>query len=171
MKRPLNTEYAEFYGTYVSLVPETDVLSALESQMDEVVGLLDGINEEKSLFRYAAGKWSIREVVGHLIDGERVFAYRAFRIGRGDATPLESFDENFYVANSRFDEIPLSLLVREFVACRAANLFALRSFDDGAWDSVGTASGHPVTARAVAFIMVGHVRHHLGIVRERYLRQ
>lgn len=169
MNRPSTDEYAEFYETYVSLVPETDINSVLANQIGEIKKLFGTIDEEASLFRYADGKWSIREVLGHLIDGERIFAYRAARIGRGDATPIEGFDQDLYIENSRFDETPLGDLLDELIHCRESNILMFRQFDERAWSFRGNASGCVVTARALAFMMAGHIRHHVAIVEQRYL--
>lgn len=169
MNRPSKDEYAAFYETYVSLVPENDILAVLTAQIGEWQLLFASVSEEESLHRYAEGKWSIREVVGHLVDGERIFAYRAARIGRGDETPIEGFEQDFYVEHSRFHETALADLVKELIHCREANLLMLRQFDERAWGNRGTASGNPVTARAIAFIMAGHIRHHVAVLKQRYL--
>jgi hypothetical protein len=166
--RPADNEYAPFYAGYVSLVPEEDVLLALERQVDEVRALCSAVPKDRERLRYAAGKWSVREVIGHLVDGERVFGYRAFCISRGEQGALPSFDENAYVGASRYDAVSLAEIARELVAVRETNLLALRRLDGDAWTRVGTASGKPVSVRALAYVMVGHVRHHLAILRERY---
>ncbi len=166
--RPADTEFAPFYGRYVSLVPELDVLSVLERQVDEIAAVMARVPADRERHRYAEGKWSIREVLGHLVDAERVFGYRAFCIGRGEKAALPSFDENAYVADSSYDQVALRDLTHELATVRDANLIALRRLDASAWQRAGTASGKPVTTRALAFIMAGHLRHHLGILRERY---
>jgi len=168
MSRPAETEYAPFYSGYVSLVPESDVLAVLEEQRDVFRRLAVAVSAGRERHRYAEGKWSIREVAGHLVDAERVFGYRAFAFSRGAKAPLPSFDENEYVAESGYDEVPLAELVDELVAVRDANLEVLRRLADAQWARVGTASGKPVSVRALAFIMAGHPRHHLAILRERY---
>ena len=168
MNRPAETEYAPFYAGYVSLVPESDVLAVLEEQKDAFRRLAVGVPKDRERHRYAEGKWSIREVVGHLVDAERVFGYRAFAFSRGEKAALPSFDENEYVAASGYDEVPLAELVRELVAVRDANLAVLRRLSDAEWTRVGTASGKLVSVRALGFIMAGHPRHHLAILRERY---
>jgi len=168
MKNPADTEYAPFYGTYVSLVPETDVVAALEGQPAQLRELASGITAERERFRYAPGKWSVREVIGHVTDAERVFGYRAFCIGRGERQALPGFDQDDYVATAGSDTRPLRDLIAEFAVVREANLLALRQLKDSDWDLTGNASGHPVTVRALAFIMAGHVRHHLRILQERY---
>jgi len=169
MNRPEKNEYAAFYETYVSLVEETDIIYALHKQSSELQNLLIGVSEEKENFRYAEGKWSVRELLGHLIDGERVFSYRALRISRDDKTPLASFEENSYIANSNFSRVKLADLIEEFSLLRASNVLFFKNLSDEAWFRSGTASEATVSVRALAYIMVGHVRHHANILRERYL--
>lgn len=168
-QRPENNEYAEFYANYVSLVEEADVVSALQKQPDELKNLLAALPEEKANFRYAEGKWSVKELLGHIIDGERVFSYRALRISRGDKTPLAGFEENSYVAGGNFSNSNLADLLEEFSLLRAANVLLFKNLTDAAWLRTGTASDAIVSVRALAFIMVGHVRHHANILRDRYL--
>lgn len=166
--RPADSEYAPFYAGYVSLVPEEDVLPALERQVDEVRALCSAVPKDRERLRYAAGKWSVREVIGHLIDGERVFGHRAFCISRGEQAPLPPFDEGAYVRESGYEAVALDDLVRELVAVRGANLAALRRLSAGAWARRGTVSGKTASVRALAYVMVGHVRHHAAVLRERY---
>jgi len=167
--RPASTEYAPFYGGYVSAVPEGDLLSLLEHQGDETLKLLGGINEAKSQHRYAPGKWTIREVVGHMIDAERVFTYRALTFARGDAGPLPSFDENAWATASNAGSRTLRDLAQEFGALRASTLAQLRGFSADEFARSGVASKNPITVRALAYIVAGHERHHVKILRERYL--
>ena len=166
--RPADTEYAPFYARYVSLVQDDDALAALEGQLEELRALSASIPKERETYRYAPDKWSVRQVVGHLTDGERVFGYRAFCISRGEQAPLAAFDENAYVASSGYDSVPLGELVDELVTVRRGNLAALRRLAAGDWARLGTASGKPVSVRALAYVMVGHPRHHIGVLRERY---
>lgn len=166
--RPEASEYAPFYETYVSRVPEEDVLPVLAAQVVEIRGLAAAVPPERETYRYADGKWSVREVLGHLTDGERLFGYRALAIGRGDETPLPGFDQDVYMVHAAFDAVPLADLAEDFAAAREANLRMLGRFDDDAWRRVGTANATPVSARALAWIMAGHVRHHLAILEERY---
>jgi hypothetical protein len=166
--RPAETEYAPSYAGYVSLVPEEDPLAALSAQPEELRRLAAAVPPERESDRYAEGKWSVREVFGHLTDAERVFGYRALCISRGDRTPLPGFDENSYVARSGFDRVRLTDLVEDFATLRSANLAFLRRLDVEAWRQAGTANDSPVSVRALAFIMAGHVRHHVGVLRSRY---
>jgi hypothetical protein len=166
--RPAADEYAPFYAGYVSLVPEGDPLAVLKAQPGELLRLAGSVSPERERYRYAPGKWSVREVVGHLADAERVFGYRAFCISRGEQAPLPGYDEKAYMVGSGFDERPLSEHVQELALLREANLRVLRRLDAGGWCRRGTANASPVTVRALAFIMAGHVRHHLSVLRERY---
>ena len=169
MRRPENTEYAEYYRGYVSTIPETDVVSVLDSQTAELRNSLGDLPEEKGTFSYADGKWTIKELLGHITDAERVFAYRLHRFSHGDTTPLSSFDQDIYVTNGRANGRTFDDLLGEFEAQRRSNVALIRSLDEADWDRVGVASDNPVSVRALAFIMAGHVRHHLNILRERYL--
>jgi hypothetical protein len=168
MQRPGPDEYAPFYAGYVSLVPESDALAVLEAQPSELRALAAAQPAARESHRYAPGKWSVREVFGHLTDGERVFGYRAFCISRGDQASLPGFDEQSYIAGSDYDRVPLAELAADFEALRQSNLRVLRRLDPAAWARSGTANGTPVTVRALAFVMAGHVRHHLGVLRDRY---
>jgi DinB superfamily len=169
MNRPEKNEYAEFYAGYVALVEETDIIAALQNQPNDLQSLFVGISEEKADYRYAVGKWSIRELLGHVVDGERVFSYRALRISRGDETPLAGFEENFYVANSNFSNIELADTLEEFSLLRQSNVLLFKNLTDEMWGKTGTASDATISVCALAYIMVGHIRHHANILRERYL--
>ncbi|CAN5579332.1 DinB family protein [soil metagenome] len=169
MDRPKTAEYAPFYAGYVSQVPENDILDVLSRQPHEIGELLDSVAEERGLYAYAEGKWTINELIAHINDTERVFGYRAFRIAHGDATPLPSFDQDFFVANGRANERAIADLVGEFRAIREANLLVLARLNDHEWMRMGMASDAAVSVRAVAYIMAGHFRHHLAILRHRYL--
>jgi len=169
MTHPLETEYAPYYQSYVNQVSETDILPVLRSQMDDLDALLERVAPEKETYRYADGKWSIREIVGHLIDGERVFGYRAFCIARGEKQNLPGFDQNDYMLTAPYHNIELDDLLSELRLIRLGNIAMFRTLDEESWSRVGTANENQVTVRAIAFIMAGHVRHHMGVLRERYL--
>ena len=171
MQRPEKTEYAPYYETYVSLVDETDVVATLLSQLDEMQNLLGEISEEKAAHAYAEGKWTIKELVGHLNDGEKIFAYRALRIARADKTPMEGFEQDGYIENANFNDCSLSDLAEEFSLLRRANILFFKNLTDEMWTRTGTASGAAVSVRALAYIMVGHVRHHNNILKTRYFQQ
>jgi DinB superfamily len=168
MERPREREYAPFYAAYVALVPETDILGVLERQADEIRQLAASVRAEREIHRYAEGKWSVREVLGHIVDGERVFGHRAFCISRGETAALPSFDESQYAAAARCQAIPLSELSEELALVRRSNLAVLRRLEPREWERVGTASGKPVSVRALAWVMAGHPRHHVNILHERY---
>lgn len=169
MQRPEKNEYYHYYETYVSLVNETDIVAVFEDQLSELNELFGGISEEKSRFAYAEGKWTIKELVGHLIDGERMFGYRALRISRGDETPIEGFEQNLYTENAPFNDYKFSDLAREFELVRKSSVSFFKHLKETDWTRMGTASGNPVSVRALAYIMIGHVRHHINIMRDRYL--
>lgn len=170
MNRPTQTEYAPYYESYISQVSENDILPVLRSQMDELDVLLARVEPKQETFRYAEGKWSIRELLGHLIDGERVFGYRAFCIARGEQQNLPGFDQDDYMATAPYDRIDLEDLLSELRLIRLGNLAMLRTLDEASWARVGTANQNQVSVRALAFIIAGHVRHHMNVLRERYLR-
>jgi hypothetical protein len=166
--RPAASEFASYYQGYVSQVPDGNLLAGLEQQGRDTVKLLRGIDEKKAQHRYAEGKWSIREVVGHLIDTERVFMYRALTFARGDQTSLPPFDENAWASTSNAGGRALPELIAEFEAIRAATLTMFRGFGDAEFARKGVANNNPFTVRAVAYIVAGHERHHVKILRERY---
>jgi hypothetical protein len=167
--RPEKNEYSTVYKNSIEKVPDGNLIEILERQMDEVLPFLGSLNEEQAGYRYAPGKWSIKEVVGHMTDSERVFSYRALRFARYDGTELPGYDENEYVDRANFDVQSLGALIEEFRAVRMASLTLFRSFDDPSWLRKGTASGYEFSVRALAYQMAGHVVHHVGIIKERYL--
>jgi len=169
MNRPAESEYAPDFQSYIDQVSESDILPVLRSQMDELDVLLERVEPHQETFRYAPGKWSIREIVGHLIDGERVFGYRAFCVARGEKQNLPGFDQDDYMLTAPYDRIELEDLVSELRLIRLGNIAMFRTLDEESWSRVGTANENQVTVRAIAFIMAGHVRHHMSVLRERYL--
>jgi hypothetical protein len=168
MSRPLESDYAPYYRGYVAHVSEEEILPVLRSQLDALDVLLNRVTLERETYRYAEGKWSIRELVGHLIDGERVFGYRSFCIARGESRSLPGFDQNEYMLSAPYDQIDLEDLLSEFRLVRLSNIAMLRNLDEASWLRIGTANDAQVSVRALAFIMAGHVRHHMGVLRERY---
>jgi hypothetical protein len=170
MIRPDRTEAAEYYFRYIDRVgDDVDVVRALEDQLPETLALLRGISDERSLHRYGPDKWSIREVVNHLSDTERLFGFRALWFGRGFDSPLPSFEQEIAKAAARADERPWQAHIEEFAAVRESTIHFFRNLPDDAWNRRGVASGNPFSVRALAYLAVGHVIHHVSILRERYL--
>lgn len=166
--RPGPGEYGDFYAGYISALPPGDVLEILELQIDQLRSLASTVTADQETFRYAPGKWSLREVVGHLIDAERVFSYRALCFSRGDDTPLPGFDENFYVEHANFDSRTIQSLIEELTLLRSANLLLFRGLTPEDLARLGVANSYPVSVRALAFILAGHLEHHFRVLRERY---
>lgn len=166
--RPAADEFPYHYAGYVDRVPEPDPVDAMARQIEETAALLARVSDADALKRYAPGKWSVKEVVGHIADAERIFSYRALRFARADVTPLASFDENAFIPAGGFDRRPLADLAAELQDVRRASLALFRGFDDAAWGRSGTASGKPISVRALAYIIAGHERHHVAILKERY---
>jgi len=166
--RPGADEFDYHYASYVDRVKESDPVDAMARQIEETAALLSRVSDADALKRYAPGKWSVKEVVGHMADAERIFSYRALRFARADVTPLASFDENAFVPAGGFDRRPIAELVAELQDVRRASLALFRGFDAAAWGRSGTASGKPVSVRAISYIIPGHERHHVAILRERY---
>jgi hypothetical protein len=166
--RPRENEAATYYFTYIDRVPGDDVVGVMEAQL-EVMALFHGISEEASLRRYAAGKWSIREVLSHINDTERVFLFRAFWFARGFDTPLPSFDQDIAIGSAHADDVPWATHVEEFRTIRLASLSFFRNLPTEAWARAGVASGYPFTVRALAYVLAGHAAHHVAILKERYL--
>jgi uncharacterized damage-inducible protein DinB len=167
--KPDRTEAAEYYFTYIDQVGEGDIGGVLADQLPATLTLLRTISDEQSLHRYAPDKWSIRQVVSHVSDAERLFAFRAFWFARGFDSPLPSFDQNVAVAGANADERSWASHVDEFRAVRGATLAFFQNLPPDAWARRGVASGNPFTVRALAYMVAGHVAHHMKIVRERYL--
>jgi uncharacterized damage-inducible protein DinB len=166
--RPEPGEYVPYYDRYISLVSGNDILGALDSQRRQTLILLSGHDDSDSNFRYAPGKWSAKEVLGHVCDTERVFAYRALRISRGDRTPIEGFEQDDYVRNGPFASRPLAELIEDYIAVRRATLTLFRNLDEVAWTRRGTANNNEVSVRAIAYTIAGHELHHRRILEEKY---
>jgi hypothetical protein len=166
--RPQAGEYAPYYDRYISLIQGDDVLNTLDQQRREMMLLISCRDDEEGDFRYAPEKWSAKEVIGHVCDTERIFAYRALRISRADATPLEGFEQDDYVRNGPFAQRPLADLVEDFIAVRRATLSLLRNLDEAAWSRRGIANKNEVSVRALAYIIAGHELHHRRILEEKY---
>lgn len=167
MQRPDATEYAAFYGKYIGLVPEGDVLAAMAAQLDETLAFWRAIPEAQGDVCHPPYTWTVKQVIGHLTDGERIFGYRALRFARGDETPLPGFEENDYANPANIAHLKLADLVSEFESVRRSTLALFRNLPAEAWARGGLANNSRVTVRALAYIVVGHVRHHGGILRKR----
>jgi len=166
--RPQAGEYAPYYEHYISLVEGDDILTTLDRQRRDTLLLLSGREDEDGDFRYAPDKWSAKEVLGHVCDSERVFAYRALRISRADATPLEGFEQDDYVRNGPFAGAPLAEIIEDYIAVRRATITLLRNLEEAAWMRRGIANKNEVSVRGLAYIIAGHELHHRRILEEKY---
>ena len=169
MTRPQPTEAAEYYSRYIDLITSDDIVPVFENQMGEMLQFLSGISEEQRLHTYAPGKWTIREVLNHVHDGERVFTGRAFWFARGFTDALPSFEQDIAVQAAQANDTSWADLVEEFKIVRLGTISFFKSMPEEAWDRTGIASDNPVSVRALAYIIAGHVAHHIGVLREKYL--
>ncbi|HEV7838878.1 MAG TPA: DinB family protein [Gemmatimonadaceae bacterium] len=167
--KPGADEFLDYYARYISLVPNGDVVSTLAAQMKETQAVLRGMPASKATYRYAPGKWSLNEMLGHMIDAERIFSVRALRFARNDPTPLPGFEQDDYVRGASFDAYALRDLAAELESVRVSTIFFYKHLEEDAWLRRGTASGATVTVRALAYITAGHELHHRQILRERYV--
>jgi len=168
--RPQTGEYASYFERYISLVPGNDILAAFEEQSRQMLLLLSGRTDADGDFRYAPDKWTLKEVLGHMNDTERIMGYRALRIARGDATPMEGFEQDDYVRNGSWGQRPLTDAIEDYVAIRRATVSLFRNLDEPAWTRRGVANKNEVTVRALAYTIAGHELHHRKILEEKYLR-
>jgi hypothetical protein len=166
--RPEAGEYAPYYDRYISLIDSPDILGTLDSQRRQMMLLLTGRSDAEANFRYAPDKWSAKEVLGHICDTERVFAYRALRISRADQTPIEGFEQDDYVRNGPFNHRPIAELIEDYIAVRRATITLLRNLDEAAWQRRGIANKNEVSVRALAYIAAGHELHHRLILENKY---
>ncbi len=167
---PAPNEYEEFYSDYIQRAKQrADLLAAFAEQIDEIRTALGGLTDKQALFRDAPKEWSIKEVMGHLNDVERIFSYRLWRISRNDPTPLPGFEQNDYVREAGFDNFSLETLLDEFEHLRRANIIAIRNIPEAYINRRGTASGFPVSVRALVYMLVGHVDHHMASLHKKYL--
>lgn len=169
MTRPQTTEAASYYFRYIDLITSDDIVPAMEKQTGEMLQFLSGISEEQSLHSYEPGKWTIREVLNHVNDGERIFTGRAHWFARGFTDALPSFDQDIAVQHSHANDTSWAELVEEFKNVRLGTMSFFKNLPDEAWERTGVASDNPVSVRALAFIIAGHVAHHINVLRERYL--
>lgn len=166
--KPAAHEYPAYFDQYITKVEEGDVIGILQVQRDEVAARLASISNEQSLQRYAEDKWSVKELVGHLTDAERIFGTRALCIARGETQPLPGFDEDSYVELARFDQRPFNSILSEWVTVRESNIKLFETLDYDSISRFGVANGRPITPRAIMWIVAGHTAHHLEMLRERY---
>lgn len=166
--RPDATEYPQWYAGYVARVPDGDIVTVLRQGGEELASALGAIPESRGEHRYAEGKWTVRTLLGHMIDAERIFAYRALRLARGDATPLPGFEENDYARTAGSDARTVADIVSEMLVVRESTVRLFASFPDDAWMRGGTVNDGRVSVRALAYIAAGHAKHHLGVLRDRY---
>lgn len=169
LQRPSSEEYSPYLAGYISQVPEGDYATFLRSQLDVVVTLVSQISDEQGVSRYAPGKWSLKEVLGHMTDTERIMSYRMLRIARGDTTNLPGFDQDLFITNTSFDELSIEDLLNDFQAVRQATLSLLKTISESAWSRKGNASNHVISARALAYVIAGHANHHLGVIQDKYV--
>lgn len=167
-RRPEPSEYAPYFQRYLELVPEDDILGALYGQIEETASILRRVDEERAGYRYAPGKWTIKQVVGHMGDTERILAFRALSIARGETNPLPGFDEDSYVRGGDFDSWPYADLVDSLGIVRRANILMFRNLKPEAWERRGTANQNATSVRGLAYTILGHERHHLQVLRDRY---
>ncbi|HZV59798.1 MAG TPA: DinB family protein [Candidatus Eremiobacteraceae bacterium] len=167
-KKPGADEYAPYHEKYVGLIPGDDIVSVLEAHLRQSIAMFSGRSEREGDFRYAPDKWTVKEILCHVADAERIFSYRALRIARGDQTPLPGFDQDQYVPLSRANERKLPDIVEEFADVRRASISLFGSLDAAAWMRKGVASNHELSVRALAYIAAGHELHHRRILEERY---
>jgi len=167
-QRPSPKEYADYYERYISLVPKGNIIDILEDQQKSLMGFFSSIDEEKANYKYAENKWSVKEVLGHIIDGERIFAYRALRLSRGDSKPLTGFEQNSFIANSNYCNISFEKIIDEFFLLRASNILMFRNFSDEMWSRKGTVDDKNISVRAIAYLMAGHTEHHINVLKDHY---
>ena len=169
MEHPAENEYPAFYQKYVSLIPNGNILQMMEKQNEQFCEFLATVSEDKANYSYEKGKWSVKEVIGHLIDVELAFLYRAWRFSRNDKAKLHGFEQDDFIANSDFSKLTLSELVEQFYHMRKAAIPMFSSFTDEMWSRKGTANGGSFTVKSIAYIMVGHVIHHMKMIHSKYL--
>jgi len=169
MSRPTLNRIPAWFHNYVNQVPENDLMEAMKKQTPLFISFFDSIPADKRDFRYDEGKWTIKEMLQHIIDAERVFAYRGLCIARQDKTSLPGFDENEYADNSKADKRDWNDMMEEFKAVRRSSEILFASFDEEQLETTGTANNHPIYVLAIGYVLVGHVNHHVRILKERYL--
>jgi hypothetical protein len=168
-KRPELNEYLPYFDTYVRLVPDGDIINILMSQLQKITSLLSELSEQQGNYRYAEGKWSIKEVIGHVADNERVWSYRLLRIARNNAKVFTGYEEDIFAAHATFDKWSIADVIEDYSAVRYSTVSLLKGLPESAWIRQGILYDHPLTARASAYVIAGHESHHLNVINERYL--
>ncbi len=170
ISKPSPSDLSAYYQSYLHYIPEDDLLQVLKEQKSVIEDFVSSIPPAKETFRYAEGKWMLKEVLGHLCDTERILSYRALRIARNDKTPMSGFDENHYTPNSNYKDRSLKNIAEELLAVRAATILLFENMNEEMFDHKGIANNSEVTGRAILFFTVAHARHHMGVIKERYLK-
>ncbi len=170
IKRPNESEFPEFYHTYIKQIPDVDIIEFLEKQKRLFVGLVDSIPEDQLLYRYAEGKWTIKQVIGHIIDTERIMAFRALVFSRGERQAIPGFDENEYVEKGAFNKKEITSLIDEFLTLRASNLAMIKNFDENMALKKGNANDFWFSVRSLVYIIAGHTEHHMQVIKSKYLK-
>ncbi|MCL6603183.1 MAG: DinB family protein [Paenibacillus sp.] len=169
LNRPSKEEYNAYYERYVQLVPEGNIYDILTQSLKNTTDFFSNVGEDRAHYRYAEGKWSMKEVLGHITDNERIMCYRLLRIARGDTTPLAGYDQDVLISGSSFDKNPVADLLEDYAAVRRATLTLFRGLSDEAWSRRGCVNDSESSAKAWAYIIIGHEIHHMNVINERYL--
>jgi uncharacterized damage-inducible protein DinB len=170
ISKPSISDLSEYYQSYLHYVPEDDLMQVLKEQKSVIENFVSSVPAAKESFRYADGKWMLKEVVGHLCDTERILSYRALRIARNDKTPMSGFEENEYTPNSNYKDRTLKNIAEELLAVRAATILLFENMSEDMFDRKGIANNNEVTVRGILFFTVAHARHHMGVIKEKYLK-
>jgi hypothetical protein len=170
ISKPSPSDLSKYYQSYLHYIPEDDLLQVLKEQKKVFEDFLGSVSPDKEIFRYAEGKWMLKEVVGHLCDTERILSYRALRISRNDKTPMSGFEENEYTPNSNYKDRTLKNIAEELLAVRSATILLFENMSEEMFDRKGIANNNEVSVRAILFFIVAHARHHMGVIKERYLK-
>lgn len=170
LSRPQTGEYAPHFEPYIQVAPEAELVQFLQEQPKQLREKWASVSEEQANYRYAEGKWSVKEVIGHIADTERIMQYRMLRIARGDTTPLPGFEEELFARHAGFDRQSMEEIVKGFEIVRESTLALVRQLDDEAWARMGNVADYPATARAIAYIIAGHAEHHMRILNDRYIQ-